>query len=244
MSPTHELELDTPFMRARIEDGVGWMTFNNPDRLNALKMEMNEAFASGADISEFEERRATPDGRARFDDVFGQAGQAFASLRKPLIAMIQGYCIGGGLATALNADLRISADTGQFGIPAVRLGLGYAFDGLKRLTHIVGPTSAAEIMLTGRRFTASEAYDMGLINRVVPEDELVATVTELAAMIASNAPLTVQAAKAAIRETFRDPANQDHDRMASLVEACFMSDDYKEGRQAFMAKRAPNFVGR
>lgn len=265
-----ELELATPHMQARIEDGVGWMMFNNPQRRNALKIEMNEAivhildvfqndddvrvvvmygagdkaFVSGADISEFESNRSSPEGRARFDTVFGEAGRAFGSLRKPLIAMIRGFCMGGGLATALHADLRISADDGQFGIPAARLGLGYAFAGLKSLVHIVGPTMASEIMLTGRRFTAAEAYDMGLINRVVPVDELMDTVTALATSIASNAPMTVAAAKAAIRETFKDPARQDPAAMAALVEACFQSDDYKEGHRAFMEKRTPDFQGK
>lgn len=265
-----ELELNTPHMQARIEDGVGWMMFNNPERRNALKIEMNEAivqildtfqraddvrvvvmygagdkaFVSGADISEFESKRSSPEGRARFDEVFGQAGQAFAELRKPLIAMIRGFCMGGGLATALHADLRISADDGQFGIPAARLGLGYGFAGLKSLVHIVGPTMAAEIMLTARRFNADEAQAMGLINRVVPADELLPTVTGLASTIAGNAPMTVAAAKASIRETFKDPARQDAAAIAAMVEACFQSDDYKEGRQAFMEKRTPNFQGR
>lgn len=265
-----ELALATPYMQARIEDGVGWMMFNNPDRRNALKMEMNEAiveildtfqqdddvrvvvmygagdkaFVSGADISEFEAKRSSPEGRARFDTVFGQAARAFASLQKPLIAMIRGFCMGGGLATALHADLRISADDGQFGIPAARLGLGYGFEGLKTLTHIVGPTMAAEIMLTARRFSASEAYDMGLINRVVPVDELLGAVTELAGTIANNAPMTVAAAKAAVRETFKTEARQDPAAMAAMVEACFQSEDYKEGRRAFMEKRRPDFHGR
>jgi len=264
-----ELELATPYMLASISDGIGWMTFNNPDRRNALKMEMNEAivdildtfqqsddvrvvvmhgagdaaFVSGADISEFATHRSTPEGRDRFDAVFGRAGRAFASLEKPLIAMIQGYCIGGGLATALHADLRISSDDAQFGIPAARLGLGYSFDGIKSLTHIVGPTMAAEIMLTARRFNADEAQQMGLINRCVPREELRSRVTELASTIAGNAPLTVRAAKASVRETFKDPARQDSDRIAQMVETCFRSDDYKEGRSAFMEKRTPRFQG-
>lgn len=265
-----ELELETPYMLARIEDGVGWMTFNNPDRRNALKLEMNKAvvhildafetsdevrvvvmhgagdkaFVSGADISEFEENRSSPEGRERFDEVFGNAGRAFASLQKPLIAMIQGFCMGGGLATALHSDLRISADDGQFGIPAARLGLGYGFEGLKNLVHIVGPTMAAEIMLTARRFDAHEAYNMGLINRVVPAAELLSTVTELAATIAANAPMTVRAAKASIRETFKDPSRRDVAQVQAMVEACFQSDDYKEGRRAFMEKRTPDFKGK
>ena len=265
-----ELELDTPFMAAHIADGIGWMTFNNPDRRNAMKLEMNhavaqilehfdtsdevrvvvmkgagdQAFVSGADISEFDQHRSTPDGRANFEAAWAAANQAFATLRKPLIAMIRGYCIGGGLATALQADLRVCSDDSQFGIPAARLGLGYQFAGIKKLVHIVGPTLAAEIMLTARRFTAPEAAAMGLVNRVVAADDLLSEVTTMASVIAGNAPLTVQAAKASVLETFKDPERQDHDRIGALVEACFLSNDYVEGRTAFMEKRAPNFQGR
>lgn len=264
------MELDTPYMQANIADGVGWMMFNNPDRRNAMKLEMNralvhilqtfdasddvrvvvmygagdKAFVSGADISEFDAHRSTPDGRADFEATWSAADRAFSDLKKPLIAMIRGFCIGGGLATALQADLRVSADDGQFGIPAARLGLGYAFGGIKKLTHIVGPTMAAEILMTARKFDATEAQAMGLINRVVPAGDLLASVTELAHSIASNAPLTVQAGKAAVKETFKDPARHDAERMNALVEACFLSDDYEEGRTAFMQKRTPNFQGR
>lgn len=265
-----ELELNTPYMLAHTSDGIGWMTFNNPDRRNAMKLEMNravvdildafdssddvrvvvmrgagtKAFVSGADISEFDKHRSTPDGRADFEKTWSAAGRAFANLQKPLIAMIHGFCIGGGLATALQADLRISADDSQFGIPAARLGLGYTFDGIKKLTHIVGPTMAAEIMLTARRFNASEAQAMGLINRSVPADELEAAVTEMATTIAANAPLTVQAAKASVKETFKDPHLHDSEQMDAMVEICFRSDDYEEGRRAFMEKRTPEFRGR
>jgi enoyl-CoA hydratase/carnithine racemase len=256
-------------MLAHVEDGVGWMTFNNPDRLNAMKLEMSratvtileafeasdqvrvvimrgagdKAFVSGADISEFAEHRSSPESRAHFDEWAAASARAFASLSKPLIAMIRGYCIGGGLATALQADLRVCSDDSQFAVPAARLGLGYGFEGIKKLTHIVGPTMAAEIMLTARRFTAAEAHHMGLVNRVVPSGALESTVADLAETIAGNAPLTVRAAKAAVRETFKDPERRDPDRMAALVEACFRSSDYAEGRQAFMQKRTPNFTG-
>ena len=265
-----QLELDTPFMQAHISEGVGWMTFNNPERRNAMKLEMNhavahilqhfdasddvrvvvmrgagdKAFVSGADISEFDQHRSTPDGRENFEKAWAAANQAFASLQKPLIAMIRGFCIGGGLATALQSDLRICAEDSQFGIPAARLGLGYQFGGIKKLTHIVGPTMAAEIMLTARKFSAGEALAMGLINRVVPVEDLEHEVAMLASTIAANAPLTVQAAKASVLETFKDPARQDAARIDALVEACFLSDDYVEGRTAFMEKRTPEFKGR
>ncbi|MEL7206670.1 MAG: enoyl-CoA hydratase [Actinomycetota bacterium] len=265
-----ELELNTPYMKAEVADGIGWMTFNNPERHNAMKMEMNEgivdiltsfqrndavrvvvmqgagekAFVSGADISEFETHRSTPEGRARFDAVAAAAGRAFGDLDKPLIAKIRGFCMGGGLATALQADIRIAADDGQFAIPAARLGLGYGFAGINKLNHLVGPAMASEIMMTARRFSAAEAAAMGLINRQVPVAELDAAVTELAGQIAANAPLTVKAAKAAIGEAVKDPDRRDLDRVEAMVEACFQSDDYIEGRRAFMEKRTADFKGR
>ncbi len=260
----------TPFMLADVADGVGWMTFNNPERRNAMKMEMNEAiveiladfsaddrvrvvvmqgagdqaFVSGADISEFETHRSTPEGRERFDAVAAAAGRAMAELSKPLIAKIRGYCMGGGLATALAADIRITADDGQFAIPAARLGLGYGFAGIQKLVGLVGPAMASEIMLSARRFTADEAAAMGLVNRVVPGEELDAAVGELAGQIAANAPLTVTAAKAAIREASKDPDRRDVAAVEAMVETCFRSDDYIEGRRAFMEKRTPLFTGR
>ena len=264
-----ELDLRTPYMLASVADGVGWMTFNNPERRNAMKMEMNEAivdilsafqaddavrvvvmqgagekaFVSGADISEFETHRSTPEGRARFDEVAAAAGRALASLEKPLIAKIRGFCMGGGLATALSADIRITADDGMFAIPAARLGLGYGFAGIQKLTGLVGPAMVNEIMMSARRFTAEEAAAMGLVNRVVPVAELDEAVTTLADQIASNAPLTVRAAKAAVQEASKDPGRRDVSRVDTLVEQCFRSDDYVEGRQAFMEKRTPQFRG-
>ena len=265
-----ELELSTPYMKAAVEDGIGWMTFNNPARRNAMKLEMNEAivdilksfqandevrvvvmqgagdkaFASGADISEFETQRSTPLGRERFEAVGAAASRAFGSVDKPLIAKIRGFCMGGGLATALQADLRISASDGEFAVPAARLGLGYGFTGILKLTNLVGPAMTNEIMMTARRFSAEEAAAMGLVNRVVPIDELDETVTSLARQIAANAPLTVRAAKAAVAEAVKDPERRDLDRVATMVEACFNSEDYIEGRRAFMEKRPARFNGR
>ncbi len=264
------IELDTPYMLAEVADGVGWMTFNNPERHNAMKMEMNQAivdiierfqaddavrvvvmqgagekaFVSGADISEFEANRSSPEARAEFDAVAAAASRALAELDKPLVAKIRGFCMGGGLATALQADIRISADDGQFAIPAARLGLGYGFGGVRPLVTLVGPAMASEILMSARRFSAAEAHTMGLINRVVPVAELDAAVTELATTIGGNAPLTVRAAKAAIAEVVKDPDRRDLDRVAELVEACFLSEDYVEGRRAFMEKRRPDFRGR
>ena len=265
-----ELTLDTDKMIARKADGIGWVIFNNPARRNAVSLEMwqgvqqiladyaaddgvrvavlagagDKAFVSGADISEFETHRSTPEGREHFDAVAAAAGRAFNELDKPLIAKIRGFCMGGGLATALSADIRITADDGQFAIPAARLGLGYGFAGIQKLTTLVGPAMVNEIMMSARRFNAEEAAAMGLVNRVVPVADLDAAVAELAGQIAANAPLTVKAAKAAVQEAVKDPERRDVGRVDELVETCFRSEDYVEGRQAFMEKRTAEFKGR
>ncbi len=264
------LDLKTEKMLAHVEDSVGWITFNQPEKRNAVSFAMWEAipeivedfasaddvrvvvmkgagekaFVSGADISEFEEIRSTPEQIEVYDGAISAANAALKSLEKPLIAMIRGFCIGGGMAIALTADLRISADDGQFGVPAAKLGLGYGYSGIKELMNLVGPSYTKEIFFTGQRFSAVEAAQMGLVNRVVPVDELEATVAAFARTIADNAPLTVKAAKAAVNEGTKDPAERNLDRIAEMVETCFNSNDYKEGRRAFMEKRKPRFQGR
>jgi len=257
-------------MLAHVEDGVGWITFNQPNKRNAVSFAMwqaipeiieyfaesdevrvvvlkgagDKAFVSGADISEFEEVRNTPEQVEIYEAATGAANFALKSLEKPLIAMIRGFCIGGGMAIALTADLRVTADDGQFGVPAAKLGLGYGYSGIKELMNIVGPSFAKEIFFTGGRFNAADAEMMGLVNRVVPVDELESLVTVIATTIAENAPLTVKAAKAAINEGTKNPDERQLGLVAAMVEACFNSEDYKEGRRAFMEKRKPDFRGK
>ena len=264
-----QLQLQTDKMLAHVEDGVGWITFNQPNKRNAVSLAMwqavpeiiddfistgdvrvvvlkgagDKAFVSGADISEFEEVRNTPEQVVAYEAATGGSHQALKSLEIPLIAMIRGFCIGGGMAIALSCDIRISADDGQFGVPAAKLGLGYGYGGIKELVNLVGPSFAKEIFFTGGRFSAANAEVMGLVNRVVPVSDLEATVTMLAKTIADNAPLTVKAAKAAINEGTKDPDQRELDRIAEMVEICFNSEDYKEGRRAFMEKRKPHFQG-
>jgi enoyl-CoA hydratase/carnithine racemase len=204
----------------------------------------DKAFVSGADISEFGERRTSADARSDYDHRSAQVARAWAAVTKPIIAMIRGYCIGGGLLTALQADIRIASDDSQFGVPAARLGLGYAFSGVEALADVVGNAAAAEILFSARRLGAVEAFQMGLVNRVVPADELAHAVTELAHSIAANAPLTVAACKAALRELRRPRDRRDVERIAAMVDACFRSDDYLEGQRAFAERRAPQFRGR
>jgi enoyl-CoA hydratase len=249
---------------------IATITFNNPAKRNALSGEIraalpgvldalaadpevrvlvvtgagDQAFVSGADISEFARQRTSPGARAEFDRSMAAIGRAWAGLDKPVIAMIRGFCMGGGLLTALQADIRIAADNAQFGIPAARLGLGYGFGGVTALTSLVGPAWTAEILFSARRFSAAEALAMGLVNRVVPGPELLEQVTSLAEAIAGNAPLTIAAAKAAIREAGRSPDRRDLARVEAMVEDCFRSEDYLEGQRAFAEKRPPSFTGR
>jgi enoyl-CoA hydratase/carnithine racemase len=255
---------------ARREGALGWLILNNPARHNALSLEMYEAlgrgvqafagepeirclivtgeggraFASGADISEFEQKRATPDDIARYDGLSDAALLKLEHCEKPTIAMIAGYCIGGGLDLALRCDFRIASAESSFGVPAARLGLGYGFIDVKRLVDIVGPAFAREILYTGRRFTAAEALQMGLLHRVVPAEDLAGAVNTLAETLAANAPFTIRAMKRCVAEAVKDRAERNTEACRELVEACFASADYAEGRRAFMAKRTQGFRGR
>jgi enoyl-CoA hydratase/carnithine racemase len=264
------LDTGTDKLLVDVDDGVALVTFNNPEKRNALSVEIrtalpsalqalqadsavrvvvltgagDKAFVSGADISEFGAQRTSPEARAEFDRTSAEAGRAWNVLDKPIIAMIRGFCIGGGLLTALQADIRIASADSQFGVPAAKLGLGYGFGGVEQLMQLVGPAWASEILFSARRLDSGEALRIGLVNRVVPAQELRDTVMELAGSIRDNAPLTITALKAAIREGRRAPDKRDLDRVAALVEACFQSDDYREGQRAFIEKRAPKFSGK
>ena len=213
-------------------------------RVIVVSGEGGRAFSVGADISQFEEKRGSVEAVEAYDATMGRAYEKLRHVPIPTIAKIGGYCIGGGLATALCCDLRIASDDSSFAIPAARLGLGYGYNSLKPLVGLVGPANAQEILFTTRRFNASEAYHMGLINRVLPGEELDGFVAVYAEIIAGNAPLTIKACKRIIAEIGKDPDQQDLDLCRRLTEACFASDDYKEGRAAFMAKRKPSFRGR
>jgi enoyl-CoA hydratase len=252
------------------EDGIGWLTFNNPARRNALSLEMWEgigdafealdadtsvrvvvmrgaggkAFVSGADISEFESQRNSAEQARRYGAQTARANRWLADYPKPLIAMIEGYCIGGGLATALAADVRIATPESRFGIPAARLGLGYEYPGIAKLARLVGPSAARDILFSARHLDAEEALRIGLVNRLVAGKELESAVRDYAAGIAANAPMTVVTCKAALNAFERGGRAEDLAAIQQMVNACFDSEDYREGRQAFMAKRTPQFRGR
>lgn len=264
------MKLDTDRLIAEREGAIGWITFNNPARHNAVSLAMwqalhqavdafaaddsvrvivlrgagERAFVSGADISEFEDKRSAPEAIAHYEAVGQAATRALKDVGKPTLAMIRGYCIGGGVSVALSCDLRIAAEGSTFAVPAARLGLGYVFNDVRKLVDVVGPAFAREIFFTARQFTGAEALAMGLINRLLPVQDLEAYVRQYAGTIADNAPLTVSSTKTLVAQALKDASERDLALCDEVVRRCFASDDYAEGRQAFKDKRKPVFRGR
>ncbi|MDF1790916.1 MAG: enoyl-CoA hydratase [Thalassobaculaceae bacterium] len=263
------VDTGTEKILAEIRDATGWLTINQPERRNAISLEMwegiqkafdafdaaeevrsvvmtgagDKAFTAGADISQFDKNRADADAAERYAKISREARETIIGFRKPVIAMIRGFCMGGGLGIAMTADLRIAAEGSVFGIPAARLGIAYDTINLMRLVSLVGPSRAKEILFTAKRYSPEEAQAMGLINQVVPADALEATVTEICAGMAINAPLSMEASKFTIDQLAKKRGDLDEAGIQAMVDRCFNSADYAEGRKAFMEKRTPTFTG-
>lgn len=260
---------ETPELRLERDGDIGFVIASNPARMNAFTAGMwralpeilaaaeaepgirvivlrgagTRAFSAGADISEFDSARSG-EATAAYDTLNDAAFRALSGCSKPTIAMIHGFCLGGGLAIALCADIRLADEAAEFAIPAAKLGLGYNARWVRPLLAAVPPARAKEMLFTGRRFKVAEALAMGLVNTVATTEELESKTRALAGEIAANAPLTVRAAKRTIDELTRNPQTPDLAALDAAVAACFASEDYAEGRLAFKEKRKPRFTGR
>src|ERR1700757_1661997 len=253
-----------------VTDGVGVITFNNPDKRNAMSLEMweglgealtelrddpevrvvvlvgagDKAFVSGADISQFEKTRHNAAASEEYSRRSAAQRALLADYPKPTIACIRGFCLGGGMQVAMLADIRIAAEDSHFGIPAAKLGIAYGYDGLRNLVSLVGPSWARLIMYTGMRIDSKEALRIGLVDRVLPDAELWDATMEIARTISGNAPLAIKAAKITIAQVLKDPAERDMAAIKQIGLECMDSEDFREGRRAFMEKRKPQFKGK
>src|SRR3954453_17200007 len=253
-----------------VADGVGVITFNNPEKRNAMSLDMwegvgqslielrndetvrvviltgagDKAFVSGADISQFERTRHNAQASEEYSKRSAAQRALLADYPKPTIACIRGFCLGGGMQVAMMSDIRIAGANSQFGIPAAKLGIAYGYDGLKNLVSLVGPSWARLIMYTGMRIASAEALRIGLVDRVLADGELWEATMAIARTISGNAPLAIKAAKITIAEVLKDESRRDMDAIKKIGMACMDSEDFREGRTAFMEKRKPQFKGK
>ncbi|MGH8616730.1 MAG: enoyl-CoA hydratase [Burkholderiales bacterium] len=262
--------MSTDKILSRKNGPVGHLVFNNPEKHNAFSLDMSlaaadvmedfladgairvivlsgtgdKAFVSGGDISKFDKARATKEDVENYNKTGDRFRVLLRGSAKPTLAMIRGYCLGGGMAIALNCDIRICTEDAQFGIPAAKLGIGYAADRLGQLVDLVGPSAAKDLLFTGRRVPAPEALRLGIVSYVLPAGELEAFVDTYARTMAGNAPLSILASKRVIDEYVKDAGKRDNALTERVVADCFASQDYVEGRRAFMEKRKPAFTGK
>jgi enoyl-CoA hydratase/carnithine racemase len=253
-----------------IADGVGVITFNNPEKRNAMSLDMweglgqalselrdreevrvvvlvgagDKAFVSGADISQFEKTRHNAQASEEYARRSAAQRAMLADYPKPTIACIRGFCLGGGMQVAMLSDIRFAAEDSQFGIPAAKLGIAYGYDGLRHLVSLVGPSWARLLMYTGMRIGSAEAQRIGLVDRVLPDGQLWEATMEIAGSISANAPLAIKAAKITIAQVLKDPAERNMAAIKEIGSACMDSEDFREGRRAFMEKRKPEFKGK
>jgi enoyl-CoA hydratase len=268
-NPTDKSFADGKILQS-VGDGIGIVTFNNPDKRNAMSLDMweglgqslvelrddpevrvvimvgagDKAFVSGADISQFEKTRHNAEASEEYSKRSAAQRALLADYPKPTVACIRGFCLGGGMQVAMLADIRFAAENSQFGIPAAKLGIAYGYDGLRNLVSLVGPSWARLIMYTGMRIDSAEALRIGLIDRVLPDADLWEATLEIARTISGNAPLAIKAAKITIAQVLKDPGARDMDAIKAIGTACMDSEDFREGRRAFMEKRKPAFRGK
>lgn len=262
--------MSQPVLLTQIEPPLGWLILNRPEKLNALNLATWEAlpkalqqlegdpavrvilirgaderaFAAGADISEFEENRKDPQTAGYYAEANERAFAALRECSKPTIAVVRGFCVGGGCAIALNIDIRIASTDARFAITPARLGLGYAFSGIQRAVQELGPAAARYLFLTASHLSAQKALDLGLIQEVHEPDDILEAAERLGRTIAANAPKTLRAIKKSVLESVADPASRDNAGAEWLIAACFESEDYREGLRAFAEKRKPDFADR
>jgi enoyl-CoA hydratase len=260
-----------PLLQILREPPLAYLVINRPQSRNALNAEVwrtlaveanrlaqdevvqvliirgagDKAFISGADVAEFPAIRANAELTAEYDRLANSALQALMDAPQPVIAMINGVCFGGGVLLALTCDLRFASAEAKFAIPAGKLGLAYPFQiGVKRLVKIVGPAHAADILFSGRAFTAQEAQAMGMVNQVLPHSELESFTRDYALKMAESAPLSLKAHKIAIQQAMFEDSGNDAERAEEAIRNCLNSADYKEGIAAFLEKRRADFTGR
>jgi len=257
-------------LRVEKRGATGWIVFDQPGKRNAINNAMwrgipeamkrfdadpevrcvvfrgagTEAFSAGADISEFEKNRSSKEAVGGYDTLLDQVLHSIQDSLKPSVAMIYGYCFGGGVEIALACDLRYCGESAKFAIPAAKLGLAYNVEGHKRLLETVGHAKTREIMFLGARYKAEEALDMGMVHRVLPDADLQGFVDEVIQTLEANAPLSIANTKTILEEYAKSVGAPDHARMRAAIERCAHSEDYKEGRRAFMEKRKPRFQGK
>ncbi len=270
MTASPDAAATPPSLHCHAEGPIGWLVVDNAARLNAMTLAMwrqldegaarlaadpsvrvviltgkgGNAFCSGGDISEFSEHRFGAKAIETYDSVGKGALNRLAALPKPTIALIEGFCLGGGVAMALRCDIRFAADTAKFGIPAAKLGLSYDFPSVQKLVGLVGPSNAKLILYSGRRFSAAESLRLGLVNGVVAAADIASHVRTLAEELAANSPLSQTASKLIVDMVMRDESQRDLDACVAAENACLSSEDYAEATRAFAEKRPPVFRGR